>query len=391
MAKSLGVSVDEMIAAMKIARSDSGVTFSQALKGVTGKDIDTEKAITTNTFTSNITNVGKALKDVGSSVLAAGQSAYTALENKLNNLDANIKDTAYHISQNAAVDSLAQKIMAVNETIQNKVENVENQLSTKKEEPDRGAGTRVTSNLKAVNTLRDESKMDYSIRRGYGFNTGGQVSSPVGQLANMLRSNRLGYNQGGAVQSGYYGYQEGGQINMQEMGFVNGKTPDQVTDAQSVADTEAMSADEGDFVINAPAVEAVGVEAIIGLVSDALTLATEEGVEIVDIPQDTSPEVMVDILVSEGEFIVPRELIPFIEGGIETLEKINALGTDEVSQRVDETAMMEQDIAAEEGLPPEELPAEEMMMETPDQVPAPPTFNTGGIVTLDFNYNRGFI
>ena len=225
----------------------------------------------------------------------------------------------------------------------------------------------------------------------YGFNTGGQVSSPVGQLANMLRSNRLGYNQGGAVQSGYYGYQEGGQINMQEMGFVNGKTPDQVTDAQSVADTEAMSADEGDFVINAPAVEAVGVEAIIGLVSDALTLATEEGVEIVDIPQDTSPEVMVDILVSEGEFIVPRELIPFIEGGIETLEKINALGTDEVSQRVDETAMMEQDIAAEEGLPPEELPAEEMMMETPDQVPAPPTFNTGGIVTLDFNYNRGFI
>ena len=107
---------------------------------------------------------------------------------------------------------------------------------------------------------------------GYGFNTGGQVSSPIGQLANMLRSNRLGYNQGGAVQSGYYGYQEGGQINMQEMGFVNGKTPDQVTDAQSVADTEATQAEEGDFVINAPAVEIVGVDNLIQLMSEALQL-----------------------------------------------------------------------------------------------------------------------
>ena len=227
-----------------------------------------------------------------------------------------------------------------------------------------------------------------------GFKQGGQVSSPVGQLASMLRSNRLGYNQGGAVQSGFYGYQEGGQINMQDMGFVNGKTPDQVTDAQSVADTEAMSADEGDFVINAPAVEAVGVEAVVGLVSDALNLAAEEEVEIIDIPQDTSPEVMVDILVSEGEFIVPRELIPFVDGGIETLEKINALGAGEVSQRVDETAMMEQ-MGDLEAPPQEALPQEALPQEVPPQQDSYieeeqlPAFQKGGtVLPYDLGYLR---
>ena len=355
MAKSLGVSVDEMIAAMKIARSDSGVTFSQALKGVTGKDIDTEKAISTNTYTSNITNVGKALKDVGSSVLAAGQSAYTALENKLNNLDANIKDTAYHISQNAAVDSLAQKIMAVNETIQNKVENVENQLSTKKEEPDRGAGTRVTSNLKAVNTLRDESKMDYSIRRGYGFNTGGQVSSPVGQLANMLRSNRLGYNQGGAVQSGYYGYQDGGEVNLQEVGFINGQAPSDIPEQQTIADNRSIPAESEDFIINAASVEMVGEDMVMGLLSEAVQRASDAGVQIVDIPIDIPQENLQEIFVSDGEVKVPNELVPYVveppsqEQGLNLLNRINEVGKEEIGQRVAEQGSepMQQTIPAD--------------------------------------------
>ena len=244
---------------------------------------------------------------------------------------------------------------------------------------------------KEIDKQVERSTESYGGRWVGGLASGGQVSSPVGQLASMLRSNRLGYNQGGAVQSGYYGYQEGGQINMQEMGFVNGKTPDQVTDAQSVADTEAMSADEGDFVINAPAVEAVGVEAIVGLVLDALALAAEEGVEIIDIPQDTSPKVMVDILVSEGEFIVPRELIPFIDGGVETLEKINALGTDEVTDRVDDSEMMmPEEMPMEEQAILPEAPIEQEMTEIPD-VPQPelPALNTGGSVYLD--PDQGFI
>ena len=148
------------------------------------------------------------------------------------------------------------------------------------------------------------------------------------------------------------------------MGLVNGKTPDQVTDAQSVADTEQMDADDGDFVINAPAVEAVGVGSLMDLMMGALDRASEEGVQIVDVARDTSPDEMVEVFVSEGEFIVPRELIPFVEGGIETLEKINALGTDEVSRRAgegefNEEAMMEQMSSLE--APPEEIPEPQPM------------------------------
>ena len=191
----------------------------------------------------------------------------------------------------------------------------------------------------------------------YGFNTGGSI----GNLANMLRTARLGYNQGGAVQSGYYGYQEGGEINMQEIGFVNGKTPDQVTEAQTVADTEPMTVEEGDFVINAAAVELIGVDTIVGLVSDALQKASEEGVSIVDIPVDIDSDQMVDVLVSEGEFIVPRELIPFIEGGMETLERINDQGKPEVDNRIAENQMMLQnDMAMQEEPVEPQMPPEDV-------------------------------
>jgi hypothetical protein len=216
---------------------------------------------------------------------------------------------------------------------------------------------------------------DLQDKYGGSFNTGGSV----GNLASLLRASRLGYNQGGAVQSGYYGFQEGGQINMQEMGFVNGKTPDQVTEAQTVADTEPMTVEEGDFVINAAAVELVGVENLVGLVTDALNKASDEGVQIVDIPVDVEPQMMVDVLVSEGEFIVPRELIPYIEGGIETLERINNAGKPEVENRIEATEMMQQDMQQE--LPEEQIPTQPQ--------PAMPALNTGGMVKL--NFDRGFV
>ena len=166
---------------------------------------------------------------------------------------------------------------------------------------------------------------------------------------------------------------------MQEMGFVNGKTPDQVTEAQTVADTEPMTVEEGDFVINAAAVELVGVENLVGLVTDALNKASDEGVQIVDIPVDVEPQMMVDVLVSEGEFIVPRELIPYIEGGIETLERINNAGKPEVENRIEATEMMQQDMQQE--LPEEQIPTQPQ--------PAMPALNTGGMVKL--NFDRGFV
>ena len=99
-------------------------------------------------------------------------------------------------------------------------EDIRKQDARREEAEKNRAKAREEQRVKDV--LADRSR---GIQRG--FNTGGSI----GNLANMLRTARLGYNQGGAVQSGYYGYQEGGEINMQEIGFVNGKTPDQVTEA----------------------------------------------------------------------------------------------------------------------------------------------------------------
>ena len=229
-------------------------------------------------------------------------------------------------------------------------EDIRKQDARREEAEQNRAKAREEQRVKDV--LADRSR---GIQRG--FNTGGSI----GNLANMLRTARLGYNQGGAVQSGYYGYQEGGEINMQEIGFVNGKTPDQVTEAQTVADTEPMTVEEGDFVINAAAVELIGVDTIVGLVSDALQKASEEGVSIVDIPVDIDSDQMVDVLVSEGEFIVPRELIPFIEGGMETLERINDQGKPEVDNRIAENQMMLQnDMAMQEEPVEPQMPPEDV-------------------------------
>ena len=98
-----------------------------------------------------------------------------------------------------------------------------------------------------------------------------------------------------------------------------------------------------------------------GLVSDALQKASEEGVSIVDIPVDIDSDQMVDVLVSEGEFIVPRELIPFIEGGMETLERINDQGKPEVDNRIAENQMMLQnDMAMQEEPVEPQMPPEDV-------------------------------
>jgi|10_taG_2_1085330.scaffolds.fasta_scaffold03864_7 hypothetical protein len=351
MAKDLGVDVDVMVKAMETARSGSK-TFSQALLELTGKAIATDAKGTTEgtssfgtKFDATFTKIGDtltALSETPRNILNTIQGAMTTASQKF---DAGVKKGAETVFSTDVGQKIGKGAIALDDTIQNKVQNIENQLSTvdlfntqKKEEPNRqaGAGTKVTSDLKAVETARDKSTMDYSIRRGYGF------------------------NQGGAVQSGYYGYQDGGEINMQEMGFVNGKTPDQVTDAQSVADTEATQAEEGDFVINAPAVEIVGVDNLIQLMSEALQRAEQEGARIVDIPPTTEPEQMVDIFVSEGEFIVPRELIPFVEGGIELLEQINEAGKGEVAERVEESPMQGQPMEQQQ-------PVQEFSLASPEK------------------------
>ena len=391
--KGYNITMTQMLAAMGTARA-GGASFSESIKkykrmgaGISGSAIsgvDTSTIAGINKasgFTSNIKNVGDSWSNyynydfypntppphtdiIGTSknVPAYTTQSYTGFQPNQDVtmpswIRSNPKRTGVHMLDTKRTSSLPDFKEAVQEQYSGGGRDLAAEEAAQKEAEENRAKAQLDKQVK-------RSKDTYGGRWVGGLASGGQVSSPIGQLANMLRSNRLGYNTGGRVKSGVYGYQDGGQVNLQEMGFVNGKTPDQVTDAQSVADTEEASVDDGDFIINAPAVEAVGVEPLMDLMMNALNTASEEGVQIVDMPRDTSPDEMVEIFISEGEFVVPRELIPFVEGGIETLEQINALGTDEVSRRAgegefNEEAMMEQMSSLE--APPEEIPEPQPM------------------------------
>ena len=377
--KGYNITKAQMLTAMENARA-GGVSFSKGIKKYKAGSTDYHFGSHDTGVGGHFDNTGKWILGKSSNVPSYTTQAYTGFSP---NQSVRFPDgsppytgpstvsyrTSYDTNEYRSIitsDSIADKFAKPRTVTQ---EDIRNQDALRKEaqenrrKAEAHASTEAIADDIAFQKQRDDTK-ETGFTGEYGYNTGGQVSSPVGQLANMLRSNRLGYNTGGRVKGGVYGYQEGGEVNLQEMGLVNGKTPDQVTDAQSVADTEQMDADDGDFVINAPAVEAVGVGSLMDLMMSALDRASEEGVQIVDVARDTSPDEMVEVFVSEGEFIVPRELIPFVEGGIETLEKINALGTEEVSRRVgegefNEEAMMEQMSSLQ--APPEEIPEPQPM------------------------------
>ena len=137
--------------------------------------------------------------------------------------------------------------------------------------------------------------------------------------------------------SGYFsGMNEGGQveqpqINVNELGFVDNKTPDQVTDAQSVADDKPLNMRDNDYMLNSPAVKKHGIRNTVNMIMRALKDASAAGVQIVDMPPDIPRDELVKVAASASEVRVPRDLVPFI--GLANLETINEKGKPEVKRR----------------------------------------------------------
>lgn len=143
-----------------------------------------------------------------------------------------------------------------------------------------------------------------------GMNLGGDVEARVLEDTNQLSDE---------------------QINVQEMGFVGDKTPDQVSDQQSIADDQPRDLRSGDFIINSPAIEGTGVRNVVNMMKRGLRDAAESGVEVVDLPSDIPDNEMAEVLLSQSEFRVPKNLIPFV--GRATLERLNNSGKAEVTAR----------------------------------------------------------
>lgn len=141
------------------------------------------------------------------------------------------------------------------------------------------------------------------------------------------------YAEGGFVQK----KAEGGPVEEQvggPAGFVNGKTPEEVSPQKAIADDVEGSVPEGTFVINAPAVERAGSSDIRKMLVNAITEAKAQGIDLSGLGATMDSEEAVSVAVSEGEVLVPPVLARII--GYDRLEKINKRGEAEVQRRAQE-------------------------------------------------------
>lgn len=151
-----------------------------------------------------------------------------------------------------------------------------------------------------------------------------------------------GFGGGGGfatAKGGRIGKQEGGttvkpvsQI-VQGAGFI---APQQnATDQQTIADDIPMEAEEGDFIINAPAAEFAGRQDIVDMILEAINSLKEKGVDI----QYGNPKIpvknSVQLAVSRNEVYIPKIIAEEI--GYDKLEKINNRGKREVERRQQES------------------------------------------------------
>ena len=165
---------------------------------------------------------------------------------------------------------------------------------------------------------------------------------------------------GGAASGGQIkGYQEGAMVEEQAdttmdtaglgpMGLVDDMDGDQVT---GVEDDLDMETEEGAYVLNADAVELVGLKDLNQLVKDAIDIAIESDIPL---PKVVDPTKKVPIKISNGEFVIPAILVPII--GLENLEKMNKRGLEYREKNREEA-------------PPQEAQAQDVPVE-PSEVPS---------------------
>ena len=164
------------------------------------------------------------------------------------------------------------------------------------------------------------------------------------------------------------GYQEGDLVEEQAdttmdtaglgpMGLVDDMAGDQVT---GVEDDLDMEVDDGAYVLNADAVELIGLKDLNELTKDAIDIAIESDIPL---PKKIDPTKRVPIKISNGEFVIPAILVPII--GLENLEKMNKRGLEyREKNREEEPPQEAQEAQEAQAVPQENIPVE------PSEVPS---------------------
>ena len=112
--------------------------------------------------------------------------------------------------------------------------------------------------------------------------------------------------------------------------------PKKVVDPSATIDETGAAVDsvsktlrEGDFVLNSTSIEIAGEADIRQMFNDAIEVAAQTGK--IRMPEGASNNDLVDVLLGDGEIVIPRELVGII--GLDRLEKINNRGKALMQQR----------------------------------------------------------
>jgi hypothetical protein len=177
-----------------------------------------------------------------------------------------------------------------------------------------------------------------------------------------------------------------------EPGMVNeaeGALPDE--GVASMEDDVSATAKEGDFILPYETILFVGFEEINSLILEAAAAAEQDDIQVEEIdPQDEVP-----IQISNYEYRVPQELIPYIgmdilnalrEKGLEFRAQLEAGRNDAFMERPSEDAeglgAAMPEIPPQEELPEEALAMPQQALAMPQQAPAMPMMKGGGYVPM---------
>ena len=179
----------------------------------------------------------------------------------------------------------------------------------------------------AAAVQRQDSKSEEKASNSQSSSTSSAGQSQYGDKAGASRGygGRFGRAEGGLI-----GYAPGGAVAQGGSGFIN-RPPEQVSEAESVADNQPDAVPEGTFVINAPAVEFAGSNDIRKMLIDAHKEAIRRGITV---DKQGNGAKLIDVALSSGEVKVAPHLAKII--GYDRLEKINNRGKAEVEERIQE-------------------------------------------------------
>lgn len=116
-------------------------------------------------------------------------------------------------------------------------------------------------------------------------------------------------------------------------GFVE-QAPENVSEADTVADDVPIDVPENTFVISAAAVEIAGSDYIKKIIMDAMAEADKQGYVVDTAEENVDRDRAVSLLVSKGEVLVHPVLAKII--GLNTLNQINDRGLEETNRRLQE-------------------------------------------------------